>query len=305
MKIKLLVVLFFVYSFSAYSEEANFVFHNTEIHNTKTLLENGCIVYAECNLKLRASAGLNSSTITKLVAGEKITISEVGNEEEIDGIRSNWIKVYNETKQGWCFGGYVSALTVIKPGLFQNSYSLDSENEISMSGKTSFILHDYDSEEIYFHIDNCYKASETDYVDKWYPYVFFVSLINNYLYIFDIQEGTILPCIPIENGPVRYTMITPNKKYILYSCSDKGIYETKATQNIYICEIRTQRLVSHISKYCLEQGYVHYYFNKTPDGLRVCIDEESGGDGISHTFYFNQDTGTITYDEDWNSKWSD
>ena len=72
------------------------------------------------NLKLRSGKHTSTQVLAVMQAGAKVRILELGREETIDGIPSNWVKV--EVQQGakdrdgkpikggtvgWCFGGYL------------------------------------------------------------------------------------------------------------------------------------------------------------------------------------------------------
>ena len=71
------------------------------------------------NLKLRSGEATTTSVLTVMSAGTKVKILELGKEEIIDGIKSNWVKVEvisgrdrdgNKLKSGmtgWCYGGYL------------------------------------------------------------------------------------------------------------------------------------------------------------------------------------------------------
>lgn len=59
------------------------------------------------NLNLRSYYYLDSSKIGKISKGEKIWVEGVGRYEEIDGIKSFWVKVDAEAGEGWCFAGYL------------------------------------------------------------------------------------------------------------------------------------------------------------------------------------------------------
>jgi len=71
------------------------------------------------NLKLRSAEATSSNVLTVMSAGTKVKIIELGKEETIDGINSNWVKVEvisgkdrdgNKLKSGmtgWCYGGYL------------------------------------------------------------------------------------------------------------------------------------------------------------------------------------------------------
>lgn len=76
-------------------------------------------MYTNCNLKLRSGEATTTSVLTVMSAGAKVKILELGKEETIDGINSNWVKVEvisgkdrdgNKLKSGmtgWCYGGYL------------------------------------------------------------------------------------------------------------------------------------------------------------------------------------------------------
>lgn len=71
------------------------------------------------NLKLRSAEATSTTVLTVMQAGTKVKIIELGKEETIDGIESNWLKVEvisgkdrdgNKLKSGmtgWCYGGYL------------------------------------------------------------------------------------------------------------------------------------------------------------------------------------------------------
>lgn len=71
------------------------------------------------NLKLRSGEATSSNVLTVMSAGTKVKILELGKAENIDGIKSNWVKVEvisgndrdgNKLKSGmtgWCYGGYL------------------------------------------------------------------------------------------------------------------------------------------------------------------------------------------------------
>ena len=76
------------------------------------------------NLKLRSAEATTSEVITVMSAGTKVKILELGKEENIDGINSNWVKVevLSGAKDrdgkliktgtiGWCYGGYLAETT--------------------------------------------------------------------------------------------------------------------------------------------------------------------------------------------------
>lgn len=67
-------------------------------------------------LRIRDSAALSGNRIGGLVHNQKVVVLETGPEAEIDGIKSNWIKIMlPETQtdsftktEGWVFGGYLT-----------------------------------------------------------------------------------------------------------------------------------------------------------------------------------------------------
>ena len=71
------------------------------------------------NLKLRAGEATSTQVLTVMSAGTKVKILELGKEETIDGINSNWVKVevisgrdrdgkdIKKKTTGWCYGGYL------------------------------------------------------------------------------------------------------------------------------------------------------------------------------------------------------
>ena len=297
-----LTILLLIINFFVFAEESHFVLQGGEIHNTDTNLNKGSTVYAECNLRLRDSSDLKSSKIGLLLSGEKVKIVEIGKQDEIDNIKSNWIKVKNDKIEGWCFGGYVSSPKIISPRIFMKSPSLDSEET---DNRDSFYLYNYDSNEIYCTFENCYLASETSWSHEWYPYVCFVNKSNKILYVYNLEDGTIIPTVNVNNNEAQYSTVTPNKKYLIYTYSNKGKWETESTRYVLIYEIKTQRLVAKVEKYCEEMNYVMFHFKENPSVLRINVDEECAGDGLLHAFYFNQDTEEISYGDYWNTRWND
>lgn len=71
------------------------------------------------NLKLRSGEATITQVLTVMSAGTKVKILELGKEETIDGINSNWVKVevisgrdrdgkdIKKKTTGWCYGGYL------------------------------------------------------------------------------------------------------------------------------------------------------------------------------------------------------
>ena len=75
------------------------------------------------NLKLRSAEATTSKVLTVMAAGTKVKILELGHEETIDGINSNWVKVevqfdakdrdgkpIKAGTTGWCYGGYLEVV---------------------------------------------------------------------------------------------------------------------------------------------------------------------------------------------------
>ena len=71
------------------------------------------------NMKLRSGEATSTQVLTVMSAGAKVKILELGKDETINGIKSNWVKVEiisgndrygNKLKvgmTGWCYGGYL------------------------------------------------------------------------------------------------------------------------------------------------------------------------------------------------------
>ncbi len=71
------------------------------------------------NLRLRSAEATSSNVMKVMASGTKVKVLELGKEETIDGIKSNWVKVEiisgndrdgNKLKSGitgWCYGGYL------------------------------------------------------------------------------------------------------------------------------------------------------------------------------------------------------
>ena len=91
-------------------EPRNCIFSDDSINKEMTVLE---------NLKLRSAEETSSDVLTIMSAVTKVKVLELGKEETIDGIKSNWVKVEiisgndrggNKLKSGmtgWCYGGYL------------------------------------------------------------------------------------------------------------------------------------------------------------------------------------------------------
>jgi hypothetical protein len=90
------------------------------------------------NLKLRSAEATTSEVITVMSAGTKVKILELGKEESIDGINSNWVKVevlsgakdrdgntISRGTVGWCYGGYLAETTEA------NNFEFTDTKEIS------------------------------------------------------------------------------------------------------------------------------------------------------------------------------
>lgn len=86
--------------------------------NNHSQILNKIMTVAE-NLKLRSAGHPSSKVLTVMSAGTKLKVLELGKEEIIDDINSNWVKVEiisgndkdgNKLKSkmtGWCYGGYL------------------------------------------------------------------------------------------------------------------------------------------------------------------------------------------------------
>lgn len=72
------------------------------------------------NLKLRSGEAISTQVLTVMSAGTKVKVLELGKEETIDGISSNWVKIEIQSGAkdkdgksikkgtvGWCYGGYL------------------------------------------------------------------------------------------------------------------------------------------------------------------------------------------------------
>jgi hypothetical protein len=63
------------------------------------------------NLRFRETAGSNGKFIRTLLKNEKLEFIEKGNEETINGVKGNWVKVKTEKGEiGWCFDGYLEEI---------------------------------------------------------------------------------------------------------------------------------------------------------------------------------------------------
>lgn len=84
-----------------------------------TIVAQNKIMTVNENLKLRAGEATTTQVLTVMSAGTKVKILELGKEETIDSINSNWVKVevisgrdrdgkdIKKKTTGWCYGGYL------------------------------------------------------------------------------------------------------------------------------------------------------------------------------------------------------
>ena len=118
MKKKLFTILLFLSAFYVYSAPRLQLYKYMEVTE---------------NLRLRTPKHDGRKVITVLNAGTKVKIIDINEEETIDGITSNWVKIEvqrnstdkdgNEIKYGvvgWCFGGY---LKESKPVIYEPDYA--------------------------------------------------------------------------------------------------------------------------------------------------------------------------------------
>lgn len=89
------------------------------LQKTSTNVAPNKVMTVSENLKLRSAEATSSNVLTVMSAGTKVKVLELGKEETIDGINSNWVKVEvisgkdrdgNKLKvglSGWCYGGYL------------------------------------------------------------------------------------------------------------------------------------------------------------------------------------------------------
>ena len=97
------------------------LFFITKFGFSQNLLVPGKELYVVDNLRLRTEESTKSQIITTIGINTQVTILEIGKEETIDGIKSNWVKIQitvtgkdnNDNwipkyTEGWCYGGYLS-----------------------------------------------------------------------------------------------------------------------------------------------------------------------------------------------------
>jgi len=83
-------------------------------------IKKGDVLTVNENLKLRSGEATSTQVLSVMSAGTKVKILELGKDETIDGINSNWVKVevQSDAKDrdgkpikagtiGWCYGGYL------------------------------------------------------------------------------------------------------------------------------------------------------------------------------------------------------
>ncbi len=98
-----------------------FLFLMTKFCFSQNLLVPEKELYVIDNLRLRAEESTKSEILTTIGINTKVTILQIGKEETIDGIKSNWVKIQirgtakdnNDNwipkyTEGWCYGGYLS-----------------------------------------------------------------------------------------------------------------------------------------------------------------------------------------------------
>ena len=100
---------------------AIFLFFITKLCFTQNLLVPGKELFVIDNLHLRTEESIKSEIITTIGINAKIQVIQIGKEEIIDGIKSNWVKIkigdsardiknnwIPKNTEGWCYGGYLS-----------------------------------------------------------------------------------------------------------------------------------------------------------------------------------------------------
>ena len=104
------------------SSEIDVIDVNTEnqIINEESNVQVNKEMYVKENLRLKTEGTTSSSVIDVMGVGTKVNIIELGNQEVIDNIKSNWVKIQvldGKTKDGeiltngtigWCFGGFLT-----------------------------------------------------------------------------------------------------------------------------------------------------------------------------------------------------
>lgn len=76
------------------------------------------------NLRLRASDDFDSEVIITMNSGTKVKVLTIGKQDEVDGVKSNWVQVevlpggkdkdlnrIQNGTTGWCFGGFLESCT--------------------------------------------------------------------------------------------------------------------------------------------------------------------------------------------------
>lgn len=93
----------------------------TELCFSQNLLVPGKELYVIDNLRLRTEESTKSEIITTIGINAKVLIIQIGKEDIIDGIKSNWVKIQiggwvkdiknniiPKYTEGWCYGGFLS-----------------------------------------------------------------------------------------------------------------------------------------------------------------------------------------------------
>ena len=151
----------------------------------------GAIVLVLDNLRLRSTGSMDGAAIVTIQKGSLLEVIGTGKNETIDGIDSSWVNVkvlestrnkdgrlVQEETEGWCFGGYLTAVKggkkyeICFPGVGTQSVVINTIHEYNRDGKEIYTRTSDGFEKWFEYDENGRKIymRNSDEIEWWYEY---------------------------------------------------------------------------------------------------------------------------------------
>ena len=229
----------------------------TELCFSQNLLVPGKELYVIDNLHLRTEESTKSEIITTIGINAKVLIIQIGKEDIIDGIKSNWVKIQigastkdNENNwipkytEGWCYGGFLSESLNpnVKNEMFYFNTIMDFlENPFLEGSKFPDIFSNFTEFKSYF--NNCTLKTEDVYDNKNTPYAQKIiihkgDIILHYWRNMGALETVLLQMteiLPKNKNLLKHNIHLGMKKNEIISIFGNDYWTNKFTTNYEIC----------------------------------------------------------------------
>ena len=235
---------------------AIFLFLITELCFSQNLLVPGKELYVIDNLRLRTEESTKSEIITTIGINTKVQIIQIGKEEIIDGIKSNWVKIrikfstkdnknnwIPKNTEGWCYGGYLSEVlnSNVKNEMFYSNTIMDFlENPFLNRNKFPDKFSNFEEFKLYFN-DSTLKTEDVYKNDKLTAQRIIIdngNIVLHYRKNVSNKEKILLEMteiLPTDKNLVKNNIQLGMKKDEIISLFGKKYWTNSFSNNFEIC----------------------------------------------------------------------